>query len=447
MRTTTVSYLLAVCLLLTACNGGGSGTSSVSSGSGNGAGGDAGAGVSGGTGTGGTGTGDTPGTSTPDTSGPSVDGSGTDSSGNTVVPVENVAVRPGVNARATDDFSGAASESGFALVLVATTNSTSLQMLTTTSGGALASLAFTDPSGTVLLDATENTPPRTYGLAFDTLVNSLPYPTRSADTALTNGVYKQTLGFIQGQSAFSGTVVAKNDLDLNRGVLRATVFLVGDEAQRTRTRTALDSAVAIWQNVYSRLGSGVGGVTVQVAYKNVSSNTGIVPNPTVGSQLFQQETSAGDILAYSVPVFVGYDISADGTSIPGNSAGLLGVSSGIPGPALPTQKSAVAISIVNHAGSDGVFSDSDVSLLGETLAHEVGHYLGLVHPVECRDRTCVAFTEGDALSDTGTCSNTPSCIANSVASNLMFPVPVAGQSQRSVTTEQGGVVNLQVLVD
>lgn len=61
--------------------------------------------------------------------------------------------------------------------------------------------------------------------------------------------------------------------------------------------------------------------------------------------------------------------------------GLLGLAAGIPGPVgVPeTAGSAVVVSVEAHRDTDGAL---DTTTLGETMAHEVGHQLGLFHTTE-----------------------------------------------------------------
>jgi hypothetical protein len=77
---------------------------------------------------------------------------------------------------------------------------------------------------------------------------------------------------------------------------------------------------------------------------------------------------------------------------------VLGISAGVPGPAFvgPSYRSGVAIATFDEAAGKGYF--------GSTMAHEVGHYLGLFHSTE----------QGSELHDT--LSDTP----EDDPSNLMF---------------------------
>jgi hypothetical protein len=118
---------------------------------------------------------------------------------------------------------------------------------------------------------------------------------------------------------------------------------------------------------------------------------------------------------------------------------VLGMSGGIPGPLLPFDNKAVTVSLGEHAGSDLRFTPAEARLLGETIAHEVGHYLGLFHPVESID-----LTFHDALADTPDCTTVDEC-EDLLGSNLMFPYPVCDVSgclgQGDVSDAQGSALN------
>ena len=75
----------------------------------------------------------------------------------------------------------------------------------------------------------------------------------------------------------------------------------------------------------------------------------------------------------------------------------LGIAAGIPGPnGIPgTAASGVMVSVDTHLDGDGETLLTD--LMGETMAHEVGHQLGLFHTTEDTG------TEHDPIGDTPEC--------------------------------------------
>jgi hypothetical protein len=77
-------------------------------------------------------------------------------------------------------------------------------------------------------------------------------------------------------------------------------------------------------------------------------------------------------------------------------------------------RASISVSWARHAGVDGVFDLNEVSFLATTMAHEVGHYAGLFHPVE------IGWTYWDPLADTPDCTSESNCV-NRLGTNLMFP--------------------------
>jgi len=88
----------------------------------------------------------------------------------------------------------------------------------------------------------------------------------------------------------------------------------------------------------------------------------------------------------------------------------------------------VVLSWLVHAGADAAFTDGETSLMGETMAHEVGHYMGLFHPVES------SYDYWDALSDTVECRNADQC-EGQLGTNLMFPYSICDRNGVCVAAE------------
>jgi len=97
----------------------------------------------------------------------------------------------------------------------------------------------------------------------------------------------------------------------------------------------------------------------------------------------------------------------------GEMSGTLGVSSGIPG--VPGVHGSPGSGLVFSAGSLG--SARGNVLVGQTLAHEVGHFLGLFHTTELRGQGADQFEDTPICEDIGQGGNR-NCPD---VSNLMFP--------------------------
>ncbi len=128
--------------------------------------------------------------------------------------------------------------------------------------------------------------------------------------------------------------------------------------------------------------------------------------------------------------------------------GVLGVAGGIPG--LPgktgTRSSAMVVIFDSHLGTPGTAPNtSEQNLMGETIAHEAGHWLGLFHLVESNYSTTQNIWTRDPITETPRCTQSPLNLANcdstsennSGARNVMFYTGTSGFNQPDLTGEQG----------
>ena len=114
-----------------------------------------------------------------------------------------------------------------------------------------------------------------------------------------------------------------------------------------------------------------------------------------------------------------------------------------PGPFVATPISAVEVAGAVLARDDGEFQDEEIETYATTLAHEVGHYLGLFHPVQLVDHSGDPPTAWAALADTARCTTYDDCV-DSLGDNVMFPFPICGRagctSGTVFSSDQGAVM-------
>jgi hypothetical protein len=114
--------------------------------------------------------------------------------------------------------------------------------------------------------------------------------------------------------------------------------------------------------------------------------------------------------------------------------GLLGISPGLPGVSgfHGTTGAGLIFSSVNL---DGGGSD-----MGQTMAHEIGHFLGLRHTSEH------GGSAHDPISDTAECGDPQDATACPDHTNFMFPFSISGVSQEGVSNGQQYVLQRAALV-
>lgn len=292
-----------------------------------------------------------------------------------------------------------------------------------------------DPSGSVVFSASEIWETPQYSVA----MGAYPYPTSSvgwpiSSGSLSKGTWQVTLGvtdpdyyFMQNTEA-TVDVLLKEDGSFSGGRLEVSLVYAGSTAQDDEIARAVTAALDVWRDIYASVG-------IELIVEEYEYGNGALAGPGLGTGSdFESISSSTPIRSVNV-VIVPEMVDGDG---------IYGLSGGIPGPLVSTDRSAVLISSLTSSGADLVYDAEEERILGETMAHEVGHFLGLFHPVE------MTWDTWDSLSDTAECSTQSGC-ESQLGSNLMYPYPVCtAQScapQNELTSQQGTVVNHYVAVE
>lgn len=264
---------------------------------------------------------------------------------------------------------------------------------------------------------------------------TMNWPIREEDPALTEGTYEVWVAAVDSQGRYdsnmdvSATILQRRDSNFNQGSLHVAIAYAGGLESDTEVSSGVEAAVDYWAQLYDSYG-----VAMTVEYTTIDIDSDLEA-PDRGSPEYKALYSS--LSERSVVVIVGELINGD--------QWLYGQAAGIPGPFAATEISVVAVSWLVNAGSNGVFSEEEIYLFGETMAHEVGHYLGMYHPVES------SYNYWDALSDTPECTSMNNC-ESQMGDNLMFPYPICYsmsncERQGELTDGQIGIVQRYVGVE
>ncbi|MCB9758492.1 MAG: hypothetical protein H6739_01500 [Alphaproteobacteria bacterium] len=229
---------------------------------------------------------------------------------------------------------------------------------------------------------------------------TLNWPILDEHGALSPGTWVLHLRDWSGGAAdvtFEGTVQTR--LPQTENTLRALVVYAAGVSDEAEVVEATEAAVQVWADIWSAWG-----LSLEVRYAESDVDPDL-PNALEPGDALAQVSAMGE--DWDVTVIIGE--TQEGTPY-----SVLGSASSIPGPLTAARRSAVLISWPRIAGPDGRFSEDDIGQYGNTLAHELGHFAGLTHPVE------VGWDRYDAVSDTPRCTTTGLCEAQ-LGGNLMFP--------------------------
>ena len=260
-------------------------------------------------------------------------------------------------------------------------------------------------------------------------VSVLNWPIRDADGGLEAGdwtVFASTLdtsGYPKANRDVDVTVLTRHCTGTRGSLPVSIVYAGGLESDRVVTK-AVEAAALRWVEIYASIG-----VDLTLSYGSADMDASL-PEPLPGGSAY---TDVYDAVGEGVVLVVGEDVGGD--------PNLYGEAGGIPGAQIASPHSVVALGWLLHAGADGDFSDDEIEVMAETMAHESGHFLGLYHPVES------TYDMWDALDDTKKCASGSSC-DSALGKNLMYPYPICSgktcDDQDTLTDEQSGVVHNNV---
>jgi hypothetical protein len=255
-----------------------------------------------------------------------------------------------------------------------------------------------------------------YGYYADTVFS---WPMRDVDAPLVPGDYVVGVATTDRSSNYvddvdvHATLRMKQDPDFSQGHVDARIVYTGGLDADPEVVRGVEGAVVWWKQIW-----GAAGLTVDVTY-DVSTASASLPYPGNGTEITD---ISEDLSGQQIEILIGEQVAG--------SAQIYGISGGIPGPLDPSPRAGVAVSYLVHAGQNGTFDDDEIRLMGETFAHEGGHYIGLEHPVQG------GYYEWDAIDDTPECTNRSKCEAQ-LANNLMYPF--------SVGDGHGGYVHAELI--
>ncbi len=243
----------------------------------------------------------------------------------------------------------------------------------------------------------------------------LNWPIREEDGPLTPGTWSVIVSAVDDWWAYQSvdwdiSVQRKKDNNPNQATVQAWVVYAGGVQKEDGVQDAVEQAVDEWARIWQPYG-----LDLEVEYTTMGRLDASLPVP--GEDSDELWNLAYKSNGEQIILLIGETVDGDEWTY--------GMAGGIPGPMVPSDRSAIAISWLVHAGQDASFTDDEIRVFGGSLAHEVGHYMGLCHPVED------GYESWDALGDTPTCSDQSSC-EDDLGSNLMFPYSICDWETCSV---------------
>lgn len=251
-------------------------------------------------------------------------------------------------------------------------------------------------------------------------VNVWGYPTLVEP--LRAGQYSATYSLTADRSVPAGTqvrfyLVTRSTALHERPIVRVNVALVGPLVGSPDLKSSIQKATDKMRSILDNAG-----IKADVQYFDFAGPRKI-PDPRRGDALY--ETISNGTRPFAVNLVFGAEVQ--GTT--GSDDLRFSVPSSVPGSALPSARSAMALSVNQITGGDGIFDsddrgttqlgDSETRVAGEEMARMVGFYLGVQSPVKFSGSQPAST---DSLSDTASCVSRVECENNKQPrQNFVFP--------------------------
>lgn len=267
------------------------------------------------------------------------------------------------------------------------------------------------------------------------------FPVQAEDGDLMAGTYEVAFlaiddeGFRLGDVPATVAVHINNDTDITQGQIPLRILYTQEASQSPEIQQATEQAVANATGFLAAYGVSFSpSTTTSAALDGLSA----LPNPMLDDEetyiSLHEHVEPGEVLL----------VVGDNIGDSENQQIVYGVAGGVPGSMTVANRGLVILSWLAHAGGDGTISNKEVDLMGETIAHELFHYLGVYHPMDDSNGTFESFDLFDNLTDTENCTSPETC-EDALGSNLMFPYTLcSGNSctpQDQLTPSQIGVVH------
>ena len=286
-----------------------------------------------------------------------------------------------------------------------------------------------DPDGAVVLrwqDWYEVPRVLTGGIFPSGADSCINWPVREEDEPLRPGVWRVWMASTDDRNRYAGgtpleVVAQTREAPGDTGVLRVALAFAGDLSEEEGLVEAVELAVQRWADIWAPAG-----IALEVERVEVELDRDL-PDLLEGGAAWTEAAARTD--DNDVLMVIGETI--------GGSVDLYGLAGGVPGSLTEGPRAALAVSWLANAGRDGVFDEDEIQLLGDTLAHEAGHFAGLVHPVED------GWVQWDALDDTVECARMGVC-EDVLGDNNLFPYAICSLStcapQDALTEDQVAVL-------